>query len=124
MSTFASVHANACQLSRRLGIDTQSMDRTLTHGRYSHLLWLNMPVCSLIPHFITLMPSVWIALAAEAPDLGMTLQHYYPARAAVDAAWHIPPEWKMTGQMPFGTKAAEPVPKTFRPDTELVRSFG
>ena len=124
MSTFASVHANACQLSRRLGIDTQSMDRTLTHGHYSHLPWPSMRVCLLTQCIVMLTPPVWIALAAEAPDLGMTLQHYYPARAAVDAAWNIPADWKMTGQMPFGTKAAKPVPKTFRPDTELVRSFG
>ena len=68
--------------------------------------------------------SVWVALNAEAPTLGLTLQHYYPSRADVNKTWKVSSDWEMTGQMPFGTKTGEPVIKSFRDNTELVRSYG
>lgn len=66
-----------------------------------------------------LQHAVWTSLTLE--GLGATLQHYNPLiDGAVRAAFHIPQQWKLVAQMPFGTPTAPPNEKEFMPIEERV----
>lgn len=65
---------------------------------------------------------VWTAL--EEAGLGVSLQHYNPLiDDAVASGWHVPKEWKLLGEMPFGSPTAEPDPKTCLPISDRVKIF-
>ena len=65
---------------------------------------------------------IWTAL--ETAGFGASLQHYNPIiDESVKAEWHLPPEWKLLAQMPFGKPAAQPSPKDFLPIAERLRIF-
>ncbi|KAI9343264.1 Nitroreductase-like protein [Zopfochytrium polystomum] len=69
---------------------------------------------------------LWTALCAE--GLGCNLQHINPtADAAVAAAWNVPAEWKLRGQLVFGEKLGPPrggVDKKFKPIEPRVVVYG
>ena len=64
-----------------------------------------------------------MAMTAASPELGVTLQHYFPDRSVVNERWSVPEHWEMTGQMPFGRIVERPMEKTFREKSELVRFY-
>ncbi|KAJ3004713.1 hypothetical protein HKX48_001074 [Thoreauomyces humboldtii] len=65
---------------------------------------------------------VWTAFTEE--GLGASLQHYNPLiDEKVKEAWSIPPTWQLVALMPFGTPAAEPGAKEFRPIEERFKLF-
>ena len=69
-------------------------------------------------HQITLW--TWL----EEVGLGASLQHYNPLiDEEVRRTWHLPAEWKLIAQMPFGASVQEPAPKTFQPLDERVFVF-
>lgn len=81
----------------------------------------NFPVWSLESSGM-LQYIVWTAL--EEAGLGASLQHYNPLiDETVSSNWKIPKEWKLLGQMPFGSPMGEPEPKTFLPITDRVKVF-
>ena len=61
--------------------------------------------------------AVWVALAEA--NIGANLQHYNPIiDEEVAATWNIPANWKLTGQMPFGSIEAPAAPKDFMDDAD------
>ncbi|KHD36773.1 nitroreductase [Clostridium acetobutylicum] len=66
--------------------------------------------------------NIWNALSLE--GLGASLQHYNPLiDDAVRDEWHIPQNWKLIGQMPFGKPTADPGDKDFIPIESRVKFF-
>lgn len=66
--------------------------------------------------------SVWTALAVE--NIGGSLQHYNPLiDSAVQKEWNISADWKLTGQMPFGSIEAPAGEKEYMDDAERVLVF-
>lgn len=58
--------------------------------------------------------AVWNVLCDA--GFGASLQHYNPTiDKAVATAFGLSPEWKLTGQMPFGAPADKPAKKDFAP---------
>ncbi|MDR3268278.1 MAG: nitroreductase family protein [Tannerella sp.] len=69
-------------------------------------------------HQITL----WTLL--EDAGLGASLQHYNPLiDEEVRQTWHLPEDWKLIAQMPFGVPVQEPGTKTFKPLDNRIRVF-
>jgi predicted oxidoreductase (fatty acid repression mutant protein) len=67
--------------------------------------------------------AVWTALEAE--GLGANLQHYNPLiDKRVAETWNVPADWELSAQMPFGTPAAAPAEKTFKPVEERFKVYG
>lgn len=65
---------------------------------------------------------IWSALETE--GLGVSLQHYNPViDAAVKKEWHIPDNWKLIAQMPFGKPLSQPDEKKFQPLSERIRVY-
>ncbi len=65
---------------------------------------------------------IWSALEAE--GLGASLQHYSPlVDEAVREKWHVPAEWQMVAQMPFGKPMLQPREKEFKSLDERVWVF-
>lgn len=65
---------------------------------------------------------VWTAFAEV--GLGASLQHYNPLiDDEVKETWGIPAEWKLIAELPFGSIAAAPGPKEFKPIEERVKVF-
>lgn len=63
---------------------------------------------------------VWTALEME--GLGASLQHYNPlVDEAIQKEWDIPSNWKLRGQMPFGTPTMPAGDKEFKPLEERVK---
>lgn len=63
---------------------------------------------------------VWTSLAAE--GLGASLQHYNPLiDEQVRKIWGLPEDWKLIAQMPFGSVAQEPPPKTGELDPRRLK---
>ena len=61
--------------------------------------------------------AVWVALAEA--NIGANLQHYNPIiDEEVAATWNIPANWKLTGQMPFGSIESSAAPKDFMDDAD------
>ena len=58
--------------------------------------------------------TLWTLL--ENAGFGASLQHYNPLiDKEVRAEWHLPQDWRLIAQMPFGLPAETPAPKTFEP---------
>ncbi|WP_137791804.1 nitroreductase family protein [Bacillus sp. E(2018)] len=65
---------------------------------------------------------VWAGLEAE--GLGASLQHYNPLiDEEVKNEWHIPSNWKLIAQMPFGKPTSQPGEKEFKPIEDRVKYF-
>jgi len=65
---------------------------------------------------------VWTTLENE--GLGASLQHYNPIiDEEVKNKWHIPANWKMIAQMPFGKPTAPAGEKQFNPIEDRVKIF-
>lgn len=65
---------------------------------------------------------VWTALENE--GLGASLQHYNPLiDEEVRNEWHIPENWKLIAQMPFGKPTAPAGEKQFNPIEDRVKVF-
>lgn len=65
---------------------------------------------------------IWTALESE--GLGASLQHYNEVvEDDVKNHWHIPSNWKLIAQMPFGKPIAEPSEKQFSPLEERIKVF-
>jgi len=63
---------------------------------------------------------IWTAFAEA--GLGASLQHYNPLiDDEVKETWGIPAEWKLIAELPFGSIAAAPGPKEFKPVEERVK---
>ncbi|MDR1412766.1 MAG: nitroreductase family protein [Actinomycetes bacterium] len=55
---------------------------------------------------------IWDAL--DDAGFGVSLQHYNPLiDRRVSAEWNIPAQWALVSQMVFGSREADPLPKTF-----------
>ena len=81
----------------------------------------NFPVWSLESSGM-LQYIVWTSLELE--GLGASLQHYNPLiDAEVTKQWHIPSNWKLLAQMPFGKPTASPDVKQFQPLESRVKVF-
>ncbi len=66
--------------------------------------------------------SAWLALTEL--NLGASLQHYNPlVDRRVEKQWGIPSEWKLLGQMPFGSIEAPPAPKEYLDDNLRFKIF-
>ena len=66
--------------------------------------------------------AIWTML--EDLGLGASLQHYNPLiDAEVAKQWNIPANWKLIGEMPFGTPASEPDKKEFNPIDDRVKIY-
>lgn len=66
--------------------------------------------------------SLWMLL--EEAGYGATLQHYNPLiDEKVKSTWHIPEQWKLIGEMPFGKPLAPPKEKSFLPLDERIKVF-
>lgn len=64
--------------------------------------------------------AVWTALAEA--GIGASLQHYNPLiDQCVAAEFHIPQEWRLIAQMPFGEATAPDPDKTYLPLSERFR---
>ncbi|SFG48759.1 nitroreductase family protein [Sporolactobacillus nakayamae] len=67
--------------------------------------------------------AVWTALSEI--GVGASLQHYNPLiDEAVTAAFDLPKNWKLRGQMPFGNIAAPAGEKEFAPIDSRVKVIG
>jgi len=65
---------------------------------------------------------VWTALESE--GLGATLQHYNEViEKEISEEWHIPNNWKLIAQMPFGTPVSQPGEKEFQPLESRVKIY-
>ena len=64
--------------------------------------------------------AVWTALAEN--GMGASLQHYNPlVDLEVHRQFHVPLDWKLVAQMPFGVALSKQMPdKTFQPIKERV----
>ncbi|WP_411678377.1 nitroreductase family protein [Caproicibacter sp.] len=81
----------------------------------------NFPVWSLQSSGM-LQLAVWSAL--EEAGLGASLQHYNPLiDEKVRQHWGAPKNWKLLGQMPFGSVTGNPGPKENLPVDERVKVF-
>lgn len=70
-------------------------------------------------------PNVQVWAALELEGLGANLQHYDPLiDEKVAAAWNIPVDWSLKGQLVFGKPVGAPAEKTFRPLDERVFVYG
>ena len=66
--------------------------------------------------------TVWTML--ENLGFGASLQHYNPlVDEEVKHVWHLPKEWTLVAQMPFGIPTAAPEEKTYKPLEERVKVF-
>lgn len=66
--------------------------------------------------------SVWVAL--NEANIGASLQHYNPVvDEAVAKTWDIPANWKLTGQMPFGSIEAPAAEKEYMADEDRFKVF-
>lgn len=66
--------------------------------------------------------TVWAML--EDLGFGASLQHYNPLiDEDVKRTWHLPKEWELIAQMPFGMPLEAPGEKTFKPLEERVKVF-
>ena len=66
--------------------------------------------------------TVWTML--EDLGFGASLQHYNPlVDEEVKHIWHLPKEWTLVAQMPFGMPTAAPEEKTYKPLEERVKVF-
>lgn len=66
--------------------------------------------------------SVWTALAEN--GIGANLQHYNPLiDTQVAEAYGIPANWRLRGQMPFGSIEAAAGEKDFMPDADRFKIF-
>ena len=66
--------------------------------------------------------TVWTML--ENLGFGASLQHYNPlVDEEVKHVWHLPKEWTLVAQMPFGMPTASPEEKTYKPLEERVKVF-
>ena len=65
--------------------------------------------------------AIWTALAEN--GMGASLQHYNPlVDLEVNRQFHVPLNWKLVAQMPFGVTAQQEAPeKTFQPIGERVQ---
>lgn len=81
----------------------------------------NFPVWSLQSNGM-LQYVIWTSLEIE--GLGASLQHYNPLiDDEVKEHWHIPTNWKLLAQMPFGNPTAAPDEKQFQPLEMRVKFF-
>lgn len=65
---------------------------------------------------------IWAML--EDVGLGASLQHYNPLiDDEVKRTWHLPHEWQLVAQMPFGMPTAAPEEKKYKPVEERVKVF-
>lgn len=81
----------------------------------------NFPIWSLQSSGM-LQFTVWTAL--DDAGLGASLQHYNPLiDEQVKKEWRLPEEWKLLGQMPFGSPSGEPPQKEFAPIEARVKVF-
>lgn len=66
--------------------------------------------------------AVWCML--EDAGMGASLQHYNPLiDRQVSEQWHLPAQWRLTAQMPFGKAVGEPADKEFGPLENRVLTF-
>ena len=66
--------------------------------------------------------TIWTML--EDLGFGASLQHYNPLiDEEVKRTWHLPKEWELIAQMPFGMPLEAPGEKTFKPMEERVKVF-
>lgn len=66
---------------------------------------------------------IWTML--EDLGFGASLQHYNPLiDEDVKHTWHLPKEWTLTAQMPFGMPISAPGEKSIKPLEERVKVFG
>lgn len=66
--------------------------------------------------------TLWTML--EQTGFGASLQHYNPLiDKEVRSEWHLPEEWRLIAQMPFGLPAEAPGAKTFEPIEARMRVF-
>lgn len=81
----------------------------------------NFPIWSLQSSGM-LQFTIWTAL--EDAGLGASLQHYNPLiDEQVKKEWQLPEEWKLLGQMPFGSPSETPPQKEFAPIEDRVKVF-
>ncbi len=79
----------------------------------------NFPIWSEQAHGLT-AANVWTALATK--GLGANLQHYNPLiDEGVAKTWDIPANWKLRGQIVFGSKEAEAGAKEFMNDDDRFK---
>ena len=66
---------------------------------------------------------IWTML--EDLGFGASLQHYNPLiDEEVKHTWHLPKEWTLIAQMPFGMPLSAPGKKEMKPIEERVKVFG
>ena len=66
--------------------------------------------------------TIWTFL--EELGFGASLQHYNPLiDDAVKRMWHLPKEWTLVAQMPFGMPTSAPDEKIFNPLEDRVKVF-
>ena len=66
---------------------------------------------------------IWAML--EDLGFGASLQHYNPLiDEELRRTWHLPKEWTLIAQMPFGMPLSEPGEKKMKPLEERVKVFG
>ena len=67
--------------------------------------------------------TIWTML--EDLGFGASLQHYNPLiDEKVKHTWHLPKEWELIAQMPFGMPLSAPGEKKMKPLAERVKVFG
>ncbi len=67
--------------------------------------------------------TIWTML--EDLGFGASLQHYNPLiDEKVKHTWHLPKEWELIAQMPFGMPLEAPDKKEMKPLEERVKIFG
>ena len=67
--------------------------------------------------------TIWTML--EDLGFGASLQHYNPLiDEKVKHTWHLPKEWELIAQMPFGMPLSAPGKKDIKPLEERVKVFG
>jgi len=67
--------------------------------------------------------TIWTLL--ENLGFGASLQHYNPLiDDEVKREWHLPKEWMLIAQMPFGMPTGKPEEKKMKPLDERVKVFG
>lgn len=67
--------------------------------------------------------TIWTML--EDLGFGASLQHYNPLiDEEVKRTWHIPKEWELIAQMPFGIPLSPPDKKVIKPLEERVKVYG
>lgn len=67
--------------------------------------------------------AIWTMI--EDLGFGASLQHYNPLiDEEVKHTWHLPKEWELIAQMPFGMPLSAPGEKKIKPLEERVKVFG